>query len=156
MGVLGEGERGGWSSKEARVLEFVFGMIRGVVVGLFVLLFQIYFLGKLRDKMVRMPTGNKKFSIHSWYKTLCRPNGVDSFPWKNIWKSKVPSKVAFFGWSTSLGKILTLDNLRKHGLIVLNWGFLCKKFGESVDHLLLHCDVTRLLWYKVFNRCDLA
>lgn len=33
------------------------------------------------------------------------------FPWKSIWKAKVPSKVAFFAWSAALRKILTIDNL---------------------------------------------
>jgi hypothetical protein len=36
-----------------------------------------------------------------------------SFMWKSIWKVKVPPRVAFFVWTATLGKILTLDNLRK-------------------------------------------
>lgn len=46
----------------------------------------------VRDKMVWMHSGNKKFSVRSWYMTLSRLNGVHSFPWK----SKVPSKVRSF------------------------------------------------------------
>jgi hypothetical protein len=34
------------------------------------------------------------------------------FPWKSIWKAKVPPRVAFFIWTSSLGRILTMDNLR--------------------------------------------
>ena len=47
------------------------------------------------------------------------PNLV-SFPWKMTLQSKVPSRVAFFSWSASLGKILTTDNLRKRRVIVLD------------------------------------
>jgi hypothetical protein len=46
-------------------------------------------------------------------------SGVSSFPWRSIWKVKVHLRVSFFFWTVVLGKILTLDNLRKSGLIVV-------------------------------------
>jgi len=48
---------------------------------------------------------------------------------------------AFFAWSAALGKILTVDNFRKRHIIIVDRCCLCKRDGESVDHLLLHCDV---------------
>uniref|UniRef100_A0A7N2LMD8 Cyclin-like domain-containing protein n=1 Tax=Quercus lobata TaxID=97700 RepID=A0A7N2LMD8_QUELO len=39
------------------------------------------------------------------------------------------------------GKILTTDNFRKRRIIVLDWCYMCKRCGELVDHLLLHCPV---------------
>ena len=68
----------------------------------------------------------------------------------------MPSKVVFFVWNTALGKILTTDNLRKRGCVVMNWCYMCKKNGESVNHLLLHCEVARALWAEIFQRVDLA
>ena len=33
---------------------------------------------------------------------------------------------------------------------------MCKSNGESVDHLLLHCEITRVLWDEIFPRVDVA
>ena len=48
------------------------------------------------------------------------------------------------------GKILTLDNLRRRGIWVLDWCFVCKKAGESVNHLLIHCEYAQELWTMIF------
>jgi len=58
----------------------------------------------------------------------------------------------FFAWSTALGKILTLDNLKKRHVIMVDRCCLCKRNGESADHLLLHCDVAFALWSALFTR----
>ncbi|XP_042986159.1 uncharacterized protein LOC122314694 [Carya illinoinensis] len=73
------------------------------------------------------------------------------FPWKNIWKVKVPFKVAFFCWVVSLGKVLTTENLRRRGMYIANCCVMCKKDGESVNHLSLHCEAI-YLWKEVLNR----
>ena len=52
---------------------------------------------------------------------------------------KVPLRVAFFVWTAALGKILTMENLRKRRVIILDWCCMCKSSGESVYHLFLHC-----------------
>ncbi|KAG2674363.1 hypothetical protein I3760_13G130500 [Carya illinoinensis] len=33
---------------------------------------------------------------------------------------------------------------------------MCKQSGETLDHLLLHCDIVRALWVEVFSRVELA
>jgi hypothetical protein len=68
------------------------------------------------------------------YKALFIQN-YEVFPWKSIWHSKGPPRVACFGWTAALGKILTHDNLRKRSIVVVEWCCMCKKNGESVDHL---------------------
>ena len=50
-----------------------------------------------------------------------------------------------------MGKALTIDNLRKCGLIIQNWCCLCQRDGESVDHLFLHCSMASDMWAMVFG-----
>jgi hypothetical protein len=64
--------------------------------------------------------------------------------------------VAYFAWSTTLGKILTMDNLKKRHVIVVDWCCMCKNSGESMDQLLLYCEMTSALWNTIFNLVRLA
>jgi len=97
------------------------------------------------DRLVWNPSKKGLFEVRSFYEELIRKDGP-SFLWKNIWRVKAPTRVAFFVWSAALGKILTHDNLSKRNVIVIKWCCLCKKSGESIDHLLLHCEIVRDLW----------
>ena len=47
-------------------------------------------------------------------------------------------------------KTLTTDNLRKQGLIIMDWYFMCKNQRESVAHHFLHCAVAQELQSLVF------
>jgi hypothetical protein len=39
--------------------------------------------------------------------------------------------------------------------VVVGWYYMCKKNGESVDHLLLHCKVAIALCHSIFSRFGL-
>jgi hypothetical protein len=59
-------------------------------------------------------------------------------------------------WSATLGKILTLDNLRKRNIVLVNICGMCKKEEESIDHLLLHCESAQFLWNAFFSHFGLT
>jgi hypothetical protein len=85
------------------------------------------------------------FNVRSFYNSLVRNDGTP-YCWKSIWWIKVPFREVFFASSAALRKILTMDNLRKWHVIVVNYCCLCKRDEESMDHLLLHCEVSCALW----------
>jgi hypothetical protein len=100
------------------------------------------------DKICWIPSKRKIFEVKSYYKLKVNLEPVDG-PWKIIWKSKVPPRVAFFTWTAVLEKILTMDNLLKKNIIVTEWCCMCKTSGESIDHLSLHCEVAIKVWNMV-------
>jgi hypothetical protein len=101
------------------------------------------------DSLWWTPSPKGIFEVRSFYSILVHPHPQGNFPWKRVWKAKAPSRVAFFVWTAALGKILTIDNLRKRQLIILDWCCMCKSSGETVNHLLLHCPIAWELWNMV-------
>ena len=63
---------------------------------------------------------NRDFDIRSYYNKLRDPPSV-VFPWKGIWRVKVPRRVSLFVWCVAWNKILTGDNLRLRGLDFVDW-----------------------------------
>ena len=68
-----------------------------------------------------------------------------------MWCLKVPPRVVFISWIAALGKIFTIENLWYQSVIVVDWCYMCKKKGESVNRLLLHCPIAYELWYMVWT-----
>jgi hypothetical protein len=73
-----------------------------------------------------------------------------------VWRTKAPLRAVFFAWSEALNKILTMDNLIKRHVIVVDKCCMCKRNWESVNHLLLHCDVAYAIWITFFSRFALS
>jgi hypothetical protein len=68
------------------------------------------------------------FEVKTFYKALvCHE--VAYFPWKVIWRVKASKRVAFFVWTAALGKILTHDNLRRCGIVVVEWCYVQEAWG---------------------------
>jgi hypothetical protein len=114
-----------------------------------------YMLGGKADKIWWVPSRKKKFEVRSFYNIFIS-NVRLPFPWNSIWRTKALPGVAFFVWSIALGKILTLDSLRKKNMVFVNRCGMCKKDEESIDHLFLHCACAQFLWNAFFNRFGLA
>ena len=88
------------------------------------------------------------FTVKSMYKAL-QMSAIQPFPWQMVWTCIQP-KISFFTWEVAWGRILTLDKLQRRGIYLVNRCFLCQEAEELVDHLLLHCSKTRVLWELLF------
>ena len=76
---------------------------------------------------------------------------ISNFPCKDIWKVKIPKRVAFLLWTTVHGRILTLDNLILRGRSLVNRCCMCYYNAESMDHIFVHCPVAHLLWVHMLQ-----
>ncbi|CAN0884957.1 Putative ribonuclease H protein At1g65750 [Linum grandiflorum] len=90
------------------------------------------------------------FSVRSFMKVLRKQTfpGEDDFPASCIWRKEVPKKIQGFMWLVYLGRILTMDNLQKRGLIAPNRCSLCKRAAESIDHIFLECSYSQKIWNR--------
>lgn len=68
------------------------------------------------------------------------------WPWKMLWKTKAPTNLACFGWVAAKIACLTQELLQKGGFHLCCLCFLCKRPGESPNHMLLHCVFTWKTW----------
>ena len=101
--------------------------------------------GDRRDTLWWRLKGDGKFDTRSYYHAIRdTPNSL--FPWKGVWKPKIPKRVAFSLWTAAYDRTLTLDNLMLKGCPLANQCCMCCCEGESMDHPLLPCPVTHTLW----------
>jgi hypothetical protein len=124
--------------------------------------FMVLYLARVRQEgegeLWWVPSKNGLFDVKSFYSVMGCHDGVH-FSWKIVWHNNVLLRVAFFGWSADLGKnqkILAMDSLCKRHDIVVDWCCLCKRNEESMNHLLLYCEVACAIWKVFFSRFGLS
>lgn len=100
----------------------------------------------LQSRIVMIGMGTKCLGM--WVRVLCHTELVEfESLWSflsNIFLGK-DIAVEAFCWLAIASKISTLDNLRRRGLrreFVSDMCCLCGKERESIDHLLIHCNVS--------------
>lgn len=101
------------------------------------------FTGRGLDRVEWSLSKKGKFDMSSYYWAQWGKTCSD-FPYKTIWKTKIPRKVAFFICTLAHGKILTLFNLRRRGIITVDWCCTCKVSGKT-NNLCLQCAIARVL-----------
>lgn len=85
------------------------------------------------------------FSIRSMYECHAIAR-LHHQPFPFIWRSILPSKYRFHLWLAYLNKVLTLDNLVKKGVQLVNRCSLGCQNMESASHLFMHCPFAFHIW----------
>ena len=104
--------------------------------------------GEGEDTLIWQLNHSGVFDVQSFYITLLKASSV-SFPWQSIRCIKVPKRVSFFLWTIARSGVLTIDNLVKKNLPLVNWCCFCRCDEETVNHLLLHFKFAFALWSEV-------
>ena len=136
------GEEGGWSPLFSR--SFNDWKLEGVQIFLQVIQGKRG-ISNQKDVLLMKDVKGSCFSVKHFYLQLA-PMRDSLFPFRFVWNPWVPTKVGFFAWEASWGKVLTLNQLKKRGRTLANWCFLCGEGEETVNHLLIHCSKARMLW----------
>jgi len=86
------------------------------------------------------------FTVKSFCSTPFEDVDGCDFPAKSIWKSKAPTKVCFFAWAATLGKIPSDDMLNRRNFRGPSRCSMCLEKEETVDHLVVHYRWVSSLW----------
>ena len=69
----------------------------------------------------------------------------------NLWRCKIPLKICCFTWLAVGNRIMTSDNLLKHGWVGPGVCILCR-FGEDlVQHIFIECPFSR---WALISLCE--
>jgi hypothetical protein len=107
------------------------------------------------DRWVWGPAIDEGFSVKSLYDYLDSSLSIreqcsveESFAFRYIWKSGVPSKVSALAWQLILNRIPTKDNLYHRGVLSIDEALCpwCSRGIESSCHLFLHCHFPTAVW----------
>lgn len=73
--------------------------------------------------------------------------------WKEIWKVNIPQKIKFFLWKICHNILPVGESLRKRKIKISALCPLCMSENESIEHLFLFCDWTRMIWFGLQVQC---
>jgi ribonuclease HI len=100
-------------------------------------------------------TGN--LTVKNLYAALLNQKNlvVDRSWFSHIWRWEIPLKIKLFIWLAGKEKLLSWDMLRRRGWEGPSYCSLCRKATEDINHLLVHCPFTQMVWSRVLSHLSL-
>lgn len=74
---------------------------------------------------------------------------------KLIWRTWAPLQVRVFVWLADQDRCWSAARLARHGLPHDERCIFCDQVLETLDHLLLQCSFSRIIWHEIFAWCRL-
>ncbi|RVW16678.1 LINE-1 reverse transcriptase-like [Vitis vinifera] len=140
--------QGGWSLRLLRDFnDWELGLVDNMLVEL-----RNYRVSMEEDSVFWRGGADGLFKVKEAYRVLVNADEA-AFPHSNVWVAKVPTKITFFAWEATWGKVLTLDRLQRRGWHLPNRCFLCGCEEETINHILIHCTVAKGLWDIILALC---
>nr|GMD37695.1 LINE-type retrotransposon LIb DNA [Ipomoea batatas] len=86
------------------------------------------------------------FSVQEAYRYIAGGDSTEEVDW--VWKVKTAERCRMFLWLAVKNKLLTNAVRARRQLTDEDGCTACREFCESIDHILMHCDVARTCWRK--------
>lgn len=93
------------------------------------------------------------YTIKAYYHQIC----INEYPmeiwahWRLVWKAETLPKIKFFLWILLRGKVVTVENLRKRGIIGPSGCPNCQNEEETIQHLFIDCSFASACWKEAFQ-----
>ena len=109
------------------------------------------------DKIIQIGNRRGEFSVKSAYHIAHNQieandrgesfNGDPCKPlWKRLWHLNLPAKIKVFAWRACVNGLPTMNAIFSRGISQSKVCLVCGNEAKNVDHALLSCDFSSLVW----------
>ena len=92
-----------------------------------------------------------KYSAHSAYNMLWEETtaGSQEDCFEELWRIKIPSKIAVFAWRLLKDRLPTRLNLQRRQVQITDMSYpFCRSKEEDASHLFIHCNKIQPIWWE--------
>ncbi|KAK1419555.1 hypothetical protein QVD17_28740 [Tagetes erecta] len=109
----------------------------------------------MEDQWSWSGNGANEFSSNN-VKKLIENNNPAFVNCEVAWEKTLPVKVNFFCWCALINRLPTREAISRRGIIIENQACLiCNSHPETVEHLLLHCPGSNMIWTSLSQWCNI-
>ncbi|XP_059068451.1 uncharacterized protein LOC131858970 [Cryptomeria japonica] len=109
---------------------------------------KVFLIGK-EDKVIWCGAKDGKYSVKLGYQLIEGREEAPSKTWPLFWSKECLPKAGAFAWLATKGRILTGERRKRLDLEGPSKCVMCNQAKESVDHLLLTCEVAQKCWSEL-------
>ena len=98
------------------------------------------------------PSGT--YSTHSVYNMIWEEiaDGSQEECFEELWKIKIPSKIAIFAWRLFRDRLPTRKNLQRRQVQISDMSCpFCRRVEEDASHLFIHCHKIQPIWWDTMS-----